>query len=535
MPPRKKKAVVEPVKEVTPRGFEMETAEEAEAFLSALPDDLMAKVGYAAVAQGSDSPDGYLAFYRLVHGRRPPKHVMEWVREVYEAREKGKGTVVEAFRGSTKTTAMTITFTAYRIGKEPHKSNLLIQVGDDIAQDNTAQIADIIANHEAWKLVFPNVEPDRDRGWGAGGYEVKRSDIPYEKWRELNAERKDPTLVGVGYKSREIIGKHPSGVLVVDDIHDENNTASRRELETVKNILTGTIFPTMTPDTWPIFIGTPWVDGDVLQYVKATQEFRNVRTPVVVDGAYTWEKQFGEAEVEKQKRLAGELQFARMFLLDLEAAKGINLKAEWLHEYPAQEIKASWPVIFGIDYASTADKIRDGNRDFFAIAFYRVIPGGGMVLFDGYKARVSKGEALSAVLSYWAVYPTLLRIGVESIGKGEEFYQDLILMQDVNGRVPPLVPIKSHSGRSKGQRFEEWLAPRFQHSRLWMSDAVTPFLLEFKRQWILWPKADHDDVLDAAYMGALTGEGYLPARVDKTERQYGKKRAVSPWFALAQK
>ena len=69
-------------------------------------------------------------------------------------------------------------------------------------------------------MVFPHVVPDRDLGWGAGGYEVKRTDIEYEEWRAANAGRKDPTLIGVGYKSRAIIGKHPDGVLIVDDIHD---------------------------------------------------------------------------------------------------------------------------------------------------------------------------------------------------------------------------------------------------------------------------------------------------------------------------
>jgi len=456
---------------------------------------------------------------------------------IYEARQQGKGIVVEAFRGSTKTTTVTNTFTAFRIGQEPHRANLLIQVGDDIATDNTGQIADIIANSPAWKAIFPYVVPDREKGWGAGGYEVKVTEemMAYEDWRRQNSGRKDPTLLGVGYKSGEIIGKHPDGVLVVDDIHNEINTSSDREMSTVRKILTGTIFPTMTPDTWSIFIGTPWVENDCLHYALSTGEFEHMKTPVyrVVDGevVYTWPEKFDEKEVSRQRNKAGEIEFARMFLLDLEAAKGVNLRSEWLHSYPAKEIDPSWPVIFGIDYASTADKLKDKDRDYFAMAIGRAIPGGGLVVVDGVRRHLSKGEALDLVVSYWAVYPTLKRIGVENIGKGEEYYNDLLLTKDLNGRVPPLMPI-SHGRRSKGERFEKWLAPRFQAARIWISDADTPFLSEFRNEWLRWPLGEHDDCLDAVYMMAAAGEGFMPGKAERTVSGDEKKEHDNALFAL---
>jgi len=486
----------------------------------------------------SDTPAGFEFFYQAIQRRPLPPHAWQWVNAIYGARDNGKGIVIEAFRGSTKTTTVTITFTAYQIGLHPERANLLIQVGDDIATDNSAQIADIIANSPQWKGMFPHVEPDRERGWGAGGYEVKRTDMEYPAWRDMNSARKDPTLVGVGYKSREIIGKHPDGVLILDDIHDENNTSSDKELATVRKILTGTIFPTMTPDTLKVFIGTPWVENDCLHYAASTGEFEHIKTPVLAhtdvgDVVYAWPEKFDQADVAKQKALAGEIQFARMFLLDLEAAKGINLKAEWLHEYPSSEIGISWPVFFGIDYASTADKLKDRDRDYFVLAILRAIPGGGLVVVDGVRRHMSKGEALDTTLGYWAQYPTLRRIGVENIGKGEEFYNDLLLTKDLNGRVPPLMPVK-HGRKSKGERFENWLAPRFQAARVWVADRDTEFLREFRNEWVTWPNAPHDDCLDGVYMAAAAGEGFMPGKAERTFA--GEREKVeNPLFAAFQR
>jgi predicted phage terminase large subunit-like protein len=474
--------------------------EEAEKVLRAMTKEERAALRrplLAQLARVEDSPRAFAAFYEVIHGHTPPRHALnEWVTPLYEARGVGKGVVVEAFRGSTKTTTVTNTFTAYRIGKEPQRANLLIQVGDDIAADNTAQIADIIANNPGFKLIFPHVEPDRERGWGAGGYEVKRTDIDYSEWRRLNAARKDPTLVGVGYKSREIIGKHPDGMLVVDDIHDENNTSSERELETVRKILTGTIFPTMTPDTWVMFIGTPWVENDVLQYVAATGEFVHIKTPVYreIDGeiVLTWPEKFSAEEIERQKKLAGTLQFARMFLLDLTQARNRIFRYQ---EYPAKEVRYNWPMAGGCDYASNRDaaKNAEGKGDYFALCYLAKLPGGGAVVVDGVIDHCTQAQAEIYLNRAQDIFPGWAKTAVESVGKGDDFVQVIM-------RNPGLKIIPMHSGRkSKNERLEREMGPWLENGAVKISDAHTPFLDELRRELDAYPNHAHDDAMDALY------------------------------------
>lgn len=470
-----------------------------------------------------DDPQGFAHFYELLFGRPLPRHALEdWVRPLYAARAAGKGLLVEAFRGSTKTTTLSIAFSAFRLGQQPHKSVLLIQAGERAAASTSGQIADLIESHPGWQKAFPQVRPDRKAGWGARGYEVLNTDAEYEDWRAVCAREKgkDPSLVGLGYRSRAIIGKHPTGLLLLDDIHDENNTRSARELESVIAILTGTILPTLTPDTWSVFVGTPWTRNDALAHLKSTGRYVSMSTPVYIPSpdpevrTPAWPERFPEEEIQKARQLAGEAQFARMFLLDLEAAEGMHLKKEWLHEYPQEKIDPSWPVVMGVDYASTADQLKSGERDYFAVAIGRALPnGGGVVLVDGFRARFSQGEAEHKVRSLAAFFPTTQVIAVEAVGKGEEFYH--LLMRDWG---LPLVPM--HPGaQSKGTRFEIGMAPLFQNGRAWVADVETPFLRAFRDEWLRWPSGQHDDTLDAVHWMLMAAQGHLSRGLRRKKKE----------------
>ena len=531
-----------------------------------LADRLEAQLGkeglirYGLILQASvnDSPEGFKAFFELLHG--PPLHSEGelWIKKAYEAHESGKGLAQKCHRESGKTTVFSKFFTAFRIGKEPHKTNGIIRNNDDKANLTAAAIAHIIEHDPNWRAVFPHVVPDKERGWGAKGYYVKRTDIDEDEWKELCTQSPpDPTFVGYGRTSGSIIGSRFSGVCIVDDIIDTEDIASERTLAKVRDFYTNTLQYCLMTGSWEVWNYTPWLSNDIYAYIESTGEYLRNETPVMrpaepnAEGAQYWEEDphipysgrwwylywpevWDFKRIAKKYRTTGALDFARMMLLDLEATKGINLKKEWLHYYPADEIDPTWPVFFGVDYASTRDKLKDKNRDYFALAIMRAIPGGGLVLVDGDRRRLSKGEAITLVLQRWQQYPTLQLIGVESIGKGEEFYNDLIFANDIAGRPPPLFEIRSHGRRSKGARFEDWLAPRFQMSRIWVSNASSSFINEFVNEWLLWPNAEFDDCLDGVYMAALAGEGFMPAAAERTFNRRRKRKSNKIWSALAQ-
>ena len=494
----------------------------------------------------SDTPDGFELYYCLLRNRPIPRHARGWVDLLYEAKAADMFFGAEAFRGSTKTSTLTEGFTSYQIGLYPERSNLFVQCDDKQAAKHSGNVADIITRNPAWQMFFPNVLPDPEKGWGAQGYWVIDSNRKSD-WARIR--HKDATLVGAGYTAAIVTGSHPTGVLAIDDINNDRNTESDAMNTEVNRILTETLYP-MTEDTaMHTFSQTPWTRMDALAKARATGVYKWARTPVMVvcskdvPGAelveivdengsalysawatLTWPEKFNLKRVSQAYKKSGAKGFARMYMLDLKAAEGLNLKKEWLHDFPVDKIGSSWPAYMGIDYASTSDKLRDKDRDYFALAVSRGMPGGGVVLQDGIRERLSRGEAEAKVRAYAHMYPTLVNIGVEVEGKGEEFYNQLASIGSL-----PVIPMRT-KGKSKGFRFEQVMAQHFEFSRVWVSNGATPFLTAFRDEWVSWDgtQKTHDDTLDAVYYSLAAAGLFLADAEPPTD-------VPKPWFERRRK
>ena len=460
-------------------------------------------------------PEGFATFFTLVTGMLLPDHHVDAMQKIFETfqDEEKIGIIIEMFRGAAKTTVENNTFGAWLVGQFPDKAGLIVQANDDIGANNSAQIANTIKDNVGWKVSFPHVVPDQAAGWGAKGYFVKithtdatrKVPVDYGEWQRMRAGVKDPSFVGVGYNSSSIIGKRPHW-LIIDDINDEKNTRSERRLMQVKDILKGTIFPAANMAEIIVVIGTPWNESDAIHYCKSTGLFRHEKIPVYTHGKPTWPEKFTEKKIDIERKKAGEIEFARMFLLDLEKTKGLTLKKEWLHPYfPNEQIKRDWPAIIFIDYTSTQDPTKE-KSDFFALAVGQILPDNRtIVISDGIYKRFTRHQAQKAAVDKILGYPNLLVVGVESIFSGDE-YQSVLEGNQVLVDAG-IVPEACRGGpwqKKKGFRFEYVLADAFQRGIIRLSDAETEFHQAFESEWINWQGyalADigHDDALDAVF------------------------------------
>jgi len=553
-----------------------ESPEKFRETILSLPEDTKRLfLHYADVLKASSefSPEGYKAFFDVIFSSELPDHAYYgWIiplfyskglieRERFVKYYEGRGEkfafvmdkcleyevpktgmVTEAFRESIKTTALTIGFTAYFIGHHPDRANLLIQVGDDTAKLNAGKVAEIIMDNPGWKAVFPNVVPDKDSAWGDKGYDIKRIDIPYGEWKKLIAKRRDNTLVGLGYSSRSNIGKHPDGVLMIDDIMDENNSSSQKELQVVLQILNSTIFFMMTKITWVVFVGTPWVDGDVLDYVKDTGEYIETKIPAYWENdsgtTYAWEKERGQDWVASKRKTTVSSEFARMVLLDLTKAGSGSLK---YYPYLSESVSFDWPIVGGADPTNVMPNAFDGKkRSHFALAYVAKLPQGGAVVLDGVLEQCSQIEAENYIAQAQTKFPRYSHTAIENVGGGALFIQVVrrnsalrIIDSDLHGFLK-----KGGRIRSKADRILIEMAPWFENGVVRISTAQTPFLNAlrrlFDRFYDLDPKSDESfDCGDAVYHALKSMPEVLIINSDPSGLpDMYKKPKISMWSGL---
>jgi hypothetical protein len=494
--------------------------------------------------------EGFGHFYWCgTHHELPPYARDYWVPPLVDAKLHGTGVILEGFRGATKSTVI-FWWVLYVLGKRPVGSTVLCRINDAAAAETGNAMAEIIEKSVAWKLVFPNVVPDQSRRWSTEGWFIKDTDVHYPTWvqQTVSDHLGEPSILTAGITSGVHIGKHPSNGWYFDDFHDEQNTRSLREMRNIVDTIEKNIIPTWTrPEGHPTLAGacTFWDDNDGYHSLLKTGLFKHVRTPIFTldpksDIVYQGLSHHGEHvrlawpeafPVERIMAIENQnpVWFPVMYLCDLGALRGTVLKKEWLNEYPVDMIDESWPVYMGVDFASSNDRLNDKERDFFAVAIGRAIPGGGLVIVDGYRGKIPASESMGKLKTLYMKYsPRVVTIGIEKWGKGETFKDLLVYSTEL-----PIsaVPWEGMAVKSKGQRYETegGLAPMFVDGRLWIAESMLgDFREAFTNEWISWDgqqtKTGHDDCLDAVYWLAYVGQGHLAPTADRNRVKRREKK-----------
>jgi hypothetical protein len=483
-------------------------------------------------AQKDDSPEAFIAFYMYITRGRMPEHAKMWIRQMYDDKEQDRASLIFAFRGSWKTTTVSQLFTAFRIGKEPWKANLILQNNDPTAQNTTLAISEVIDINPRYRDVFPNVVPNKKKGWGAQGYWIIDTEMDPAEWAERTSVTKDPTLLGLGISSGSVIGKHPTGVLLLDDIHDEKNTVSDLERAMIVKVVTDTVFPMAVRnatkvegeqlETWMLAVGTPWHEQDAYHYMKETGEFGFLYSPLLFPvnegdpgaiyfdhkklvGWYriAWEEHIPEKSVISLYNLSGHRGFWRMYLLSLIGASDLGLPFLSFPQKAIDDLLAEHNLIAcgGVDYASMIEirgKVVDPrNRSKFALAYGYILPTRVFVVTGGIIGHYTQLRAEGHVEKVQGMFPHYRTTGVEMNGKGEEFFAVL-------SRKPELDLLPYWTGKkAKDQRLESELGPWLEMGKIMVSDADTPFLNDLRKALWEFPHGNLD-ILDAVFGIAKT-------------------------------
>lgn len=492
--------------------------EERKRIMSAMDDDtlrLFVQAKRVLNARNNFTAEGFKDFFWCLYGYEYYEHVNEWTRLAFEeinSDKKIRGLMVEGFRGSTKST-FDMTLAMFITGHFPWKNGLNVQKNDEEAVKVNKFMAEIVESNAGWRSVFPHVVPDAQRGWNTDGYQIKDTRVPYEDWvqKTMSDHGREPTFVAVSVTSGSV-GKHPTGWLLFDDIHDYKNTSSKAEMLGVVSRVKADILPTLIrggEHPFVLWAYTPWDEGDAYSVVKAADMFKHVFTPAWVpdeEGTVVWDGVKGRLTCPDvidedgmylwKRALTNE--FERMILLDLSKSGEKLFK---YHGYPHEKIDPKWLKAGGVDYASVNMPNRQvqGGRSHFALAIVSKTPMNTVVVYDGFVGQITQAEAEEKCYEtqkLWDMTGSWKTTVIESNGKGEEF---IALMR----RNPKFKVFPNGVGvRTKPQRLYD-MSPWLENMQVTVSDAQTPFLNDFRKFLDTYPNIEKNsrlwDVADSVY------------------------------------
>ncbi len=453
--------------------------------------------GLLASSAKEDDLRAVCDFGKLVFGVEFAEHHKSWIQEILN----NKRVVLVAPPESAKTTVM-IVLVAWWIGKRPWTTNLICSAGENLAQAIAKRIADTIEFNPKWKLVFPNVEPYKERGWSRDGYEVvdrKRKD-----WAMLVATKKDPTLAAGGVGSSSVNGRRVTGIGVGDDLHDRESKSSDTICKQVVDFVKDTFLPRHMESAHCVIVQTRWNPADIVGYldsvsIRGERMYEvKVHKALLDNGDSYWPAQWPLERIERRRSEIGEIDFQLVYLANAHASKGNILKSDYLIPFPAVHIRTNYDCYVGVDFAVTQESMvgtRHREGDNFAMA--RLVDCKPvLVVEDGFVGRISQGEAEDSLIRFCCEWMPK-RVLLETNAAGELFYQQLLRRMRETGLNIPLLGRKATKG--KAVRINEML-PDFQYGRIKVSDANTRFMNAFRNEWISFgSKGVHDDTLDAVY------------------------------------
>jgi phage terminase large subunit-like protein len=414
-----------------------------------------------------------------------------------------KRVLIIAPRESWKSTIVTEGFMAWFIGNNPAETNLIASVSSSQSTHFAAVIGNTILSNTRWKDVFPEVEPDLERGWSTATGEMycKRVDMEYLEWAERVALRKDPTLFTAGLRGRSTTGARVSGLAILDDPHDEENSYTTLAREKVNRWFKTTLLNLVTDDAKVIVILTRWHYADLASELMEQQgaddnlRWTTLFTPALDDeGKSYWPALWPVRRLEEKEAEVGSLIFACQYQQNPSGLRGRLLKEDWLLYVRHSLLDQELPCYYGIDFAVTEADVglkTGGSRDpaYTSITRIRKMPDGPVI------DAIFRTQQDFPLALRWIVRHAALDRPVRTVGEITGIGKAYLPMLGKAG-----LKIKGvHVGRAKAVRFQA-MAAFFESGLVKVSDEVTPGLLAFKAEWVAFPSGAHDDTLASTEM-----------------------------------
>lgn len=254
-------------------------------------------------------------------------HHINWVYNILT----NTRTNIIAPRGSGKTNTLNMLM-AWWIGKKPWTSNAIVSVSASQAEERLADIQDIVMS-ERFQNVFPHVHIDYQRPntmkefsvwasqWKNEPEILDRAAFRQKIRKSPDSDSKSKTLFAFGITSSGIPGKRINGLLIIDDPHDEKNSATIAQRDKVESFVKKSLFGCLTPGAKIACISTRWAEDDLpgrLSENKTKNDedvWKTIEIPAILpNGTSYWPSFWNLDRLEEKRAEIGETMFQLMYM-----------------------------------------------------------------------------------------------------------------------------------------------------------------------------------------------------------------------------
>lgn len=269
--------------------------------------------------------------------------------------------VIMAFRGSAKSTIMSLSYPIWAILGVQQKKFVLI--ASQTQYQARVHLLNIKRELENNKLLENDLGPfmEQREEWGSTSLFIPRFNA------RITAISAEQSVRGIRH------GAHRPDLIIADDVEDTQSVKSPEGRNKTYDWYTSEIIPAGDPDTKRIVVGNLLHEDSLLMRLKERIEHGDIdgqfiEYPIAIDGVSLWPGKYPDAaSLEKQRRsVANRIAWEREYMLNLVPDDEQIISRDMIHYYstlPDALRGESTRIVLGVDLAiSESDK-----ADFTAI------------------------------------------------------------------------------------------------------------------------------------------------------------------------
>ena len=178
--------------------------------------------------------------------------------------------------GSGKSLLLSTIYPAFRLGNDPKLTIVGVSAGESLMQGFMSAVMEWVESSIMWKAMFPNVKPDKEAGWSTERGMFVTGRAPGDP---------DASYFCAGLTSSKLTGVH-ARLLLIDDIHNEENSASAAACEAVRSKYYKTLLGRADPRGCRfVMAGRRWHEEDLYGHLKQAGDWVVMELPAEREGS----------------------------------------------------------------------------------------------------------------------------------------------------------------------------------------------------------------------------------------------------------